>query len=67
MVSIKVKRNIAVFLCIIGILCLCIRLWSVITVPNSGKAWFELAGMAVLTYFCFDRLLGYQHRLKENH
>ena len=65
MVSNRVKRNISGTLLIVGILCVIARGWNLAMNPTSGYAWFETAGMALLTYLCFDNFRIYRRRVKK--
>lgn len=65
MVSNQVKRNISATLLVIGIICIIARIWGVIIAPKSGMAWFELAGITLLTYLCFDNFCIYYRRVKK--
>ncbi len=63
-VSNKTKRNINFTLIFIGIACIIARTLNVISDPESGKAWFELFGIIVLTYICYDSFMTYHRRVK---
>lgn len=63
-ISNRVKRNISFILIIVGIACIAARAWDVITDPSSGRAWFKLVSIVVLTYFCFNSFRIYRARLK---
>lgn len=65
MVSNRVKRNISGTLLIVGILCIIARIWDVAVSPKSGQAWFDLFGIIVLTYLCFDNFCIYRRRVKK--
>lgn len=60
MLSCKVKRNISGTLSVVGVICVIARLWDVVMEPDSGRAWFDLCGMVVLTYLCFDSFMIYR-------
>ncbi len=64
-VSNRVKRNISLTLSVIGCLCILSRAWSVMTNPSSGHAWFDLVGMIIISYLCFDNYLIYRRRVKD--
>jgi len=64
MVSNKVKRNISATLLAVGIMCVIARAWEVAISPESGKAWFELCSIILITYLCFDNFRIYNRRLK---
>ena len=64
MISNRVKRNASATLLVVGILCTMARVWGVIVTPKSGYAWFELFGIMVLTYLCFDNYCIYRRRVK---
>lgn len=63
-VSNRVKRNLSFSLFIVGIFCIIARAWEVVLTPSSGKAWFELCGIILLTYICFDNFRILQKRVK---
>ncbi len=63
-ISNRVKRNISLTLVVIGVTCIISCLWDIIINPTSGKAWFDLARIALLTYLCFDRFRVLQRRVK---
>ncbi len=63
-VSNRVKRNISATLCVVGVICIVGRIWEVVMEPKSGMGWFELGGMILLTYLCFDNFLIYRRRVK---
>lgn len=65
MISNTVKRNISATLFILGILCIIARIWGVVMEPKSGMAWFELGGITLLTYLCFDNFLIYRRRIRK--
>ena len=67
MISNTVKRNISETLLVVGILCIMERIWGVVMEPGSGKAWFELGGITLLTYLCFDNFMIYRRRVKKRH
>lgn len=62
MLSCKVKRNISGTLLVVGVICVIARLWDVVMEPDSGRARFELCGMGVLTYLCFDSFMIYRRK-----
>lgn len=62
----RVKRNISATLSVVGILCIIVRICNVFMEPKSGMAWFELCGIILLTYLCFDNYMIYRRRAK-NH
>ena len=64
MVSNQVKRNISATLLVIGIICIIARIWGLLIEPKSGMAWFELAGIILITYLCFDNFMIYRRRIK---
>ena len=64
-VSNRVKRNISLVLLVIGLACTVARIWYVVMDPSSGKAWFNLFGIIVLTYICFDRVRELQKRIRK--
>ena len=64
MVSNRVKRNISATLVFIGIMCIAGRAWDVVMAPESGKAWFKLCGIIILTYLCFDSFCNYRRLVK---
>lgn len=65
-VSNRVKRNISFTLFIVGIACVACRVWELVLDPSSGRAWWNVIGMAILTYFTFDSFMTYRRRVK-NH
>ena len=60
-ISYRVKRNLQFALCILGILLIAARGWEVVMAPSSGKAWFDLFGIVLLTSFCFSRYRTLRH------
>lgn len=64
-ISNRVQRNISGVCLTIGILCTAICAWDVALSPSSGKAWFELYGMMLLTYLQFDSFISYRKLVKE--
>lgn len=62
----RAKRNISFVLTIGGIMCIVARTLDVAQNPSSGKAWFELCGIILLTYMCFDNFNSYRKQLKNN-
>ena len=64
MISNTVKRNISATLLVVGVLCIIARIWGVVIEPKSVMAWFELGGMTLLTYLCFDNFMIYRRRIK---
>lgn len=63
-ISNRVKRNISLTLVIVGCAIFIARLIQVIETPSSGRAWFELFSICVLTYICFDSFSIYRRRVK---
>lgn len=63
-ISNRVKRNIQMILTIVGLGCTAARIWDVVVGPSSRHAWFELVGIVVITYLCFDSYLIYRRRVK---
>ena len=61
----RVKRNISLTLTVVGIVCIISRVWDVTIVPLSVHAWFDLLGILLLTYICFDNYKIYQRRVKK--
>lgn len=59
----RVKRNISFTLMLLGVAIIIARIWYVVMDPSSGKAWFNLFGIIVLTYICFDRFRELQKRV----
>ena len=64
-ISNRVKRNISLTLLVIGLICIASRIWDVALAPSSGRAWFDLFSIVVLTYLCFDNYLIYRRRVKK--
>ncbi len=60
--SYRVKRNISFALVIVGLACIAARAWEVAMEPRSGKAWFELCGIILITYLCFDNFQIYRRK-----
>ncbi len=48
----------------VGFSCIAASAWNVAMAPRSGHAWFDLCGMILLTFVCFDNFRTYQRRLK---
>ena len=65
-ISNRVKRNISFALVIVGMVCTVARIWDVITSPASLWAWFQLFGIVMLTYLCFDNFQMYHRRIKKD-
>lgn len=63
-ISNRIKRNISFTLSIIGLFCIASRLWTVFIAPSSGRAWFDLCSIILLTYICFDNYMIYRRRLR---
>lgn len=61
----RVKRNISLTLTVVGIVCIISRVWDVAIAPLSVHAWFDLFGILLLTYICFDNYKIYQRRVKK--
>lgn len=64
-ISNRVKRNLSQTLSIVGLLCIASRIWDVASDPSSGRAWFDLFGIIILTYLCFDNYMVYRRRVKK--
>lgn len=64
-ISNRVKRNTSLTLSIVGLVCIVSRVWDVTIAPSSGKAWFDLFGILLLTYLCFDNYIIYRRRVKQ--
>ncbi len=64
-ISNRVKRNISGVLIAVGILAISLASWKVAENPSSGKAWFELGSIILLTYLQFDSFRSYQKLLNE--
>ena len=64
-ISNRVKRNISLTLLILGCVCIISRAFDVADEPTSGKAWFHLCAIILLTYLCFDNFLIYRRRVKK--
>ena len=64
-ISNRVKRNISLSLTILGIIIIISRIWDVVITPSSGRAWFDLFSIVILTYICFDNFTIYQRRVKK--
>lgn len=63
-ISNRVKRNISLALLVVGVLCILARSWEVLMAPSSGRAWFELFGIVVITFLCVDNYLIYSRKVK---
>lgn len=63
-ISNRVKRNIFLTLLIVGLASIAARIWDVAMAPSSGRAWFDLAGIVVITYLCFDNYMIYRRRVR---
>lgn len=61
----RVKRNISLTLTVVGIVCIISRVWDVTIAPLSVHAWFDLLGILLLTYICFDNYKIYQRRVNK--
>lgn len=64
-INTRIKRNISFVLSIIGLTCIIARIVYVANNPDSGKAWFELCSIILLTYLCFDNFKIYSRSLKD--
>lgn len=64
-VSNRVKRNISLTLTIVGLLCTAARANGVAQDMASVKAWFELAGIVVMTFLCYDNFRLYRRRVRK--
>lgn len=64
-ISNRVRRNVAFTLLLVGITCIIARAWQVVIDPSSGSAWFQLVGIIILTYICFDRFRELNNRVKQ--
>ena len=64
-ISNRVKRNIFLTLLIVGLASIAGRVWDVVMAPSSGRAWFDLAGIVVITYLCFDNYKTYRRRVRQ--
>ncbi len=64
-ISNKVHRNISGVCLTLGILLIAFYIWKVTTNPSSGKAWFELSGMILLTYLELDSFISYRKLVKK--
>lgn len=64
-ISNRVKRNISFTLFVVGIICIASRIWDVALALSSGRAWFDLFSIVVLTYLCLDNYLIYRRRVKK--
>ncbi len=64
-ISNRVKRNTSLTLLVVGLICIASRIGDVALSPSSGRAWFNLFSIAVLTYICFDNYLIYRRRVKK--
>lgn len=64
-ISNRVKRNISLTLTVVGVICNISRVWDVAIAPLSVHAWFDLLGILLLTYICFDNYKIYQRRVKK--
>ena len=65
-ISNRVKRNISLTLSIVGLVGIASRILDVTLAPSSGRAWFDLFSIIVLTYLCFDNYLIYRRRVKKD-
>lgn len=63
-VSNRVKRNLALTMSITGCIIIAARGWEVAMAPTSGKAWFELTGIMLLTWLSHDNFRKYNRRVK---
>ncbi len=64
-ISNRVHRNISGVCLTLGTLLISLCIWEVAINPSSGKAWFELCGMMLLTYLQLDNFISYRKRVKE--
>ena len=64
-ISNRVKRNWSLTLSVLGLCCIVSRIWDVAVAPTSTKSWFDLFGIVVITYLCFDNYLQYRARVKK--
>ncbi len=62
-ISNRVKRNLTFTLLMLGVSIIIARGWTVALNPSSGKAWFNLCSITLLTYLCFDRFRTLQKRV----
>lgn len=65
-ISNRVKRNLSLTLSIVGLLCIALRIWDVASDTSLGRAWFDLFGIIILTYLCFDNYMTYRRRVKND-
>lgn len=63
-ISNRVRRNISFTLLLVGIACMIARGWQLAMDPASGRAWFNLFSMTVITYICFSRFRELSRRVK---
>lgn len=64
-VSNRVKRNISLTLTVVGLMCTAARAADVAQDMSSARAWFELAGITVMTYLCYDNFRLYRRRVRK--
>jgi len=62
----RVKRNLSLTLSIVGLLCIASRIWDVVSDPSSGRAWFDLFGIIILTYLSLDNYMTYRSRVRND-
>lgn len=63
-ISMKVKRNLSFCLLLIGCVCITYRACQVAMAPHSGKAWFELVAMIIITWPCLDSFIDKYRKAK---
>lgn len=64
-VSNRVKRNVSLTLCIVGLLCTAVRAEQVAQDMTSAMAWFKLLGIILLTGLCYDNFRIYRRRVRK--
>lgn len=64
-ISNRVKRNVSFSMMILGCLIILARLWQVVSSPDSATAWIKLAGITLLTYFCFESFNNYRRKIRK--
>lgn len=65
-ISYKVRRNISFAILLVGVACVAARIYDVAADPKSGRAWFDLASITFMTYYCLDSFLTYRRKAKDS-
>lgn len=64
--SYRTKSYISLSLMLLGFFCIIVRIYDVASDPSSGRAWWDLFAISIMTFCCYDNFKTYRKKITDN-